>query len=570
MPSVADAIWIKLGLDTGGFSKDLNNAVGEVQKNADALKSGADGVTKSALGKISSVAKMFLAPLAGAMSMSAMLKSYFSGVAQVAQMTGAYSPKLEEWRKKRALLARTTREDIQLYKQNREALTKFNISMADLSAKIVRVAHPAIRLFNNALNKFSDWVDRHADDIVRFLKITASVLTVALIPAIIRMLPLLKAFALRMLANPLTWIIVALGALVLLIDDLVVWLNNGNSALGKFWEKLGSRKELLEYINNAFTFMKEHIGDVLKVLGYLAGGFVALKVASIIFGGLIKVVSGFITVIGVLHKALLFLCANPIIAFLSLLLSIIMWVKSAWDRAGQDWSKVVGIMKQDVIDFLNHFGGLGDKLAEFHESVIQFGKDAVQWFSDVGKSIKESIEKAIASAKNVWNNFCDTIERWYNKIISFFTDIGKKIKEAFSFDNIKKQLDGILKKLNPANWFSNSDEAESAENGDKKKGFWKSLFGGDDNEQTSKAPLTETVADSLQNYSDAISPSQRAQSAELARQESVNNQSNKNINNNININTDSPAVARAVVDEANDLAGDSVYQSSYQSNLAMS
>ena len=445
----------------------------------------------------------------------------------------------------------------------------------DASGKITLPTNPTkegftFKVFNNALNKFSDWVDRHADDIVRFLKITASVLTVALIPAIIRMLPLLKAFALRMLANPLTWIIVALGALVLLIDDLVVWLNNGNSALGKFWEKLGSRKELLEYINNAFTFMKEHIGDVLKVLGYLAGGFVALKVASIIFGGLIKVVSGFITVIGVLHKALLFLCANPIIAFLSLLLSIIMWVKSAWDRAGQDWSKVVGIMKQDVIDFLNHFGGLGDKLAEFHESVIQFGKDAVQWFSDVGKSIKESIEKAIASAKNVWNNFCDTIERWYNKIISFFTDIGKKIKEAFSFDNIKKQLDGILKKLNPANWFSNSDEAESAENGDKKKGFWKSLFGGDDNEQTSKAPLTETVADSLQNYSDAISPSQRAQSAELARQESVNNQSNKNINNNININTDSPAVARAVVDEANDLAGDSVYQSSYQSNLAMS
>ena len=36
-----------------------------------------------------------IAPIAGFMSLGAVIKSYFSGVAQVAQLTGAYSQKME-------------------------------------------------------------------------------------------------------------------------------------------------------------------------------------------------------------------------------------------------------------------------------------------------------------------------------------------------------------------------------------------------------------------------------------------------------------------------------------------
>ena len=259
MASISDTIFISLGLKTADFNKSMDKAKDNVKKTSSELAKGADQVAGKAIGQMAGIARMVAAPLAGAMSIGSMIKSYFGGVAQVAQMTGAYSPKLDEWRKKRALLNRVTQEDIQLYKKSREALTKFQITMADLSAKIMRQTSPAIKFLAEMLTKVSDWVDAHSDDIVRFITIVASLIGTALIPRLLKM-------AAAMALNPITWIVAALIGLAAVIDDLIVWLEGGESALGDFWSMFGSREEVLEKIQKAIKWVTETLKELWEII----------------------------------------------------------------------------------------------------------------------------------------------------------------------------------------------------------------------------------------------------------------------------------------------------------------
>ena len=259
MASISDTIFISLGLKTADFSKSMDKAKDNVKKTSSELAKGADQVAGKAIGQMAGIARMVAAPLAGAMSIGSMIKSYVGGVAQVAQMTGAYSPKLDEWRKKRALLNRVTQEDIQLYKKSREALTKFQITMADLSAKIMRQTSPAVKFLAEMLTKVSDWVDAHSDDIVRFITIVASLIGTALIPRLTKM-------AVAMALNPITWIVAALIGLAAVIDDLIVWLEGGESALGDFWSMFGSREEVLEKIQKAIKWVTETLKELWEII----------------------------------------------------------------------------------------------------------------------------------------------------------------------------------------------------------------------------------------------------------------------------------------------------------------
>lgn len=172
---------------------------------------------QSGLNQVKSLAMRFAGPIAGAFSIHKVFQNYVESVSWVAKVTGGYFEKLENYKYKMAMLARVTREDIEVYRKYREALVKFNITMGDLSMKIMREFYPVFRTMIDGLNKFSDWVDRNHDNIIRFLEVAAGVIATALTPAIIRMTAAL-------LANPLTWFIAMLAMIILLLDDFVTYM----------------------------------------------------------------------------------------------------------------------------------------------------------------------------------------------------------------------------------------------------------------------------------------------------------------------------------------------------------
>ncbi len=347
MATVIDSLMISIGVDP----QKAREGFAQVRQAAQKTDGEFTNLASKWKGVITGVISSVIAPVAGAFAIGKVVNSYMSDVSSVAKLTGAYSEKLEEWRLKRAQLARVTREDIELYKKSREALTSFKIAFGDVSAKMMRSFMPVMQLGVDVLNKFTEWINRNQDNIVRFFQVTAGVITAVFLPAI------LKTSA-AMLASPLTWIVATLGVLVLIIDDLVTYMQGGKTALSGFWSYFGSGPEIMEKLNKAFTVFKEVISIIWKPLAAIAAGFAAFKIGAVF-------VQGFITVLGALKAALTMISAHPIIAMLVGLISLVMWVSDAFSRAGGDWTQVLDIMKADLKGFLNLFGGLGDILAEF-------------------------------------------------------------------------------------------------------------------------------------------------------------------------------------------------------------
>ena len=380
---------------------------------------------------------MVAAPLAGAMSIGSMIKSYFGGVAQVAQMTGAYSPQLDEWRKKRALLNRVTAEDIQLYKKSREALTKFQITLADISAKVMRQASPAFKYFVEKLEKVSEWMDAHSDDIVRFITVLAGVIAAALTPALLKM-------AAALLFNPITWIVAALVGLAAVIDDLIVWLQGGESALDSFWSQFGSREQVLAKIQAA---IKLTVATLETMWESLKAG---VKAAVEWFGEFWSSCNGTERVVGTLKDVFY---------------SVVQTVKDVIAI----WDSLVDIMKKTgfLDDLANAFDGalsfiLGAFKLFFSALQAIFGLIKGLLTGDWG-SFKEAVSKAVDGAKEAFTGLLKTVKAVLSQIWELakeiFSRIGSSLKDALTPD-----LDSWGKKLNPMNWFS-SDAAETAEAG---------------------------------------------------------------------------------------------------------
>jgi hypothetical protein len=87
------------------------------------------------------------------------------------------------------------------------------------------------------------------------------------------LLPSLLAFFSALMTNPMTWVILALVALAAVIEDLIVWMDGGESALDKFWSSLfgdpETAKKNIEEIKEKFSAF---VDGVMFFLDELASG----------------------------------------------------------------------------------------------------------------------------------------------------------------------------------------------------------------------------------------------------------------------------------------------------------
>lgn len=483
MASIADQILIKMGLDSSQLEAGLNRSKQQIGATAQAMdKMGA---------KWASTAKMLtttiLAPVAGFMSLGAVIKSYFGGVAQVAQMTGAYNTKMEEWRKKRAMLARYNKEDIELYKKGREAVVKFQITMDDLSAKIMRSVSPAVKWLIDKLNDFSDWIDRNSQNIIRFLGVVAGTITALLIPSFIKL-------GIAMLTNPLTWIIALLGILILIIDDLVTYLRGGDSALGAFW------KPLIEYTKIAWEWITK-----------LYDAFVnstAFKAFQTAYSGILK----------------------HLINGLSQLWDLSVEVFNAIMSGGEDLNGLIEV----IVGVFNVIGGvleafIGSMQLLFGAFIAVFTGDTEvlknAWivFCDglttAGKGAFKIIDGIFKSIKNLFTEIVDVINNMIDAILNFGSAIVKALNIDGLVDKAKEKLTNIL-----PDWVKSS----LGINEDGKKTEQPTIHEGTD------APIVPDV--------------QNMQAMNAQSKGNVNN--NVNRSQVINIGSNNPAVVTATMREA--------------------
>ena len=323
---------------------------------------------QSGLNQVKSLAMRFAGPIAGAFSIHKVFQNYVESVSWVAKVTGGYFEKLENYKYKMAMLARVTREDIEVYRKYREALVKFNITMGDLSMKIMREFYPVFRTMIDGLNKFSDWVDRNHDNIIRFLEVAAGVIATALTPAIIRMTAAL-------LANPLTWFIAMLAMIILLLDDFVTYMQGGKSEFEDFWKKLGTPEELKEKLGGVIEFITEKLAFLKENLFAIGFGAVAIMSIGGAFVTLSKVVDTVTKGANGLYAAFNLLKGHPIITLLTLgTIAVGAWIAN------------FDAIKQGFHDLIN------DMSEYFNNST--FGK----WYNATIKPAGGFIDKATSAA----------------------------------------------------------------------------------------------------------------------------------------------------------------------------
>lgn len=354
---------------------------------------------QSGLNQVKSLAMRFAGPIAGAFSIHKVFQNYVESVSWVAKVTGGYFEKLENYKYKMAMLARVTREDIEVYRKYREALVKFNITMGDLSMKIMREFYPVFRTMIDGLNKFSDWVDRNHDNIIRFLEVAAGVIATALTPAIIRMTAAL-------LANPLTWFIAMLAMIILLLDDFVTYMQGGKSEFEDFWKKLGTPEELKEKLGGVIEFITEKLAFLKENLFAIGFGAVAIMSVGGAFVTLSKVVDTVTKGANGLYAAFNLLRNHPIIALLTLgTIAVGAWmanfdaIKQGFHDLVDDMSayfnnSAVGKLYNATIKPAGEFvdkitGAIGDTLGVWGQKLFGNNPDPTASGTEYNKYLKE-------------------------------------------------------------------------------------------------------------------------------------------------------------------------------------
>ena len=366
---------------------------------------------QSGLNQVKSLAMRFAGPIAGAFSIHKVFQNYVESVSWVAKVTGGYFEKLENYKYKMAMLARVTREDIEVYRKYREALVKFNITMGDLSMKIMREFYPVFRTMIDGLNKFSDWVDRNHDNIIRFLEVAAGVIATALTPAIIRMTAAL-------LANPLTWFIAMLAMIILLLDDFVTYMQGGKSEFEDFWKKLGTPEELKEKLGGVIEFITEKLAFLKENLFAIGFGAVAIMSIGGAFVTLSKVVDAVTIGAKGLYDAFNLLKRHPIIMLLTLgTIAVGAWIAN-FDAIKQGF--------HDLVD---------DMSAYFNNSAV-------------GKLYNATIKPAGEFVDKLTGAIGDTLGVWGQKLFGKNPD---PTAPATEHNKLRKEYDELVKNINAEN-----------------------------------------------------------------------------------------------------------------------
>lgn len=409
----------KLGSSAGAVKKGTDQAAkgfGQLLSGADKLNSALTRLDTSVVSKMKAFAQTVVAPVAGVLAIGGAIQNYIGGVAEVARLTGQYSQKLEEWRYKQQLLSRVTKEEIELYIKGQRALKAFRLTMYDLVSYGMRAAVPYIEKISSLFEKSVNYIKENGPDLSRFFKVLAGVITVALIPAFIKL-------AAAIWANPLTWLIATLIAAALVLDDFIVYLHGGKTAFGDLWAKLGDGPTLLKQINDFFKDAKdklEELGPTILRVGIAFGFF---KIAT-------TVVNGLALAIKALRLALL---SNPITAILVGIGAAIMWLYDRWEKAGGNFGKFVDLIWEDLKGLWESFKYYAGLIADTVKGIFTGVKNELSRFF-------ESVLKTVFGEKiggAIWDFISGSGDKLRKKL-------GLDNSDSFQADNINPVTDAPI------------------------------------------------------------------------------------------------------------------------------
>ena len=302
-------------------------------------------------------------------------------------------------------------DDVKTVKAFNEQWERFKVLSQGIGNIFIRGIQPVFTAVLKLVNGICDLIVRHKTT----FKVLLSLLMVAFGGALIRQMRMgasaggllvrvlqaltrgVFSFSRALLASPLTWWLLALGALYLILEDIYYFATGGESVIGDLLNEWFG-KENTEAI-------KKDLAEIVD--GIIEFGGIVKKVAKDIFPYFIKL-SKFMVKLQTTYLKAIFFIISAIIYGIA--------------KIGQWIGKGIGYLVVNVPKWLDKVG---------------------QFVSDTWEGIKKGTEEA-------WNSVCDIISGVIDNIIGFFKNMWDKACEY-----IDKTVDK-LKELNP---FQDKSEA---------------------------------------------------------------------------------------------------------------
>lgn len=190
------------------------------------------------------------------------------------QGTKAYTEELKRAQKYKLY----TKEDLERMRQYRQISLDIRMGIDSIFASIYRMLLPAITKVAKVIRMVTDWMAEHEGAtkiIATIIAVTAVVLSAR--TAIMLLSAAFSFLGKSILGTPVGWIIAAITAIIVIINDLIVFMQGGESIIGTILEKLGvDTDKLRENIKNFFMNIKQWVLSAIDWLKGLGGKFAEL------------------------------------------------------------------------------------------------------------------------------------------------------------------------------------------------------------------------------------------------------------------------------------------------------
>ena len=295
-------------------------------------------------------------------------------------------------------------DDVKTVKAFNEQWERFKVLSQGIGNIFIRGIQPVFTAVLKLVNGICDLIVRHKTT----FKVLLSLLMVAFGGALIRQMRMgasaggllvrvlqaltrgVFSFSRALLASPLTWWLLALGALYLILEDIYYFATDGESVIGDLLNEWFGKENTEE--------IKKDLAEIVE--GIIEFGGIVKKVAKDIFPYFIKL-SKFMVKLQTTYLKAIFFIVSAIIYGIA--------------KIGQWIGKGIGYLVVNVPKWLDKVG---------------------QFVSDTWEGIKKGTEE-------VWNSICEIISGAIDGIIGFFKNMWDKACEY-----IDKTVDK-LKELNP-------------------------------------------------------------------------------------------------------------------------
>lgn len=339
-----------------------------------------------------------------------------------------------------------SQEEIDQADQYKKSLDKTSLSINSIKTKIAINLIPTLTavsekfngwlvtnkdLVTNGIGKVIEWLGKGIQVVTNFIKFIDKAVrsTIGWKNAFIVLGAAWAILNRKFLMSPIGMVIGLFGILLLLIDDLMVYMEGGNSLFGSYWDPLISgAKSVINWFNS-----------LSKTSQRILGGSGVLAMVMALFGKTsLKAIGVFVKgmkMAGVAVKVLTgIMIANPIIAILTAIAVVAYLIYDNWEWLSAEfkkiwanitgfvtkaWDSIVSSTSDAIKDILMYFG------------MSEEGADNT--VSAIGEAFKLAKDLILQPFKDAWEFVKKLFEIWTDDSATNVDKIGASFSALFDF-----------------------------------------------------------------------------------------------------------------------------------------